>query len=155
MIEHGDSNSNREKCTLNCKYHGEFKVALAEIKRSKYICSLCAQDANSWGGRFRREDIPGTVYHIYVPELRIWKLGVTSSTVKDRFRQFPYPYKVLWEQKFDTLKSAYITELQLFRKYKKFRNKTKYKELSGYTELLTCEIPITALQQSNLLSKEP
>ena len=153
MEKHGNSDSNREKCLLNCTYHGTFTAALAEIKKSKYICPMCAQDNNSWGGRFRRIDVSGTLYHIYIHELGIYKLGVTSQSVKKRFRQFEYKFDILWEQEFSTLKQAYIAEMQLFRKYKEYRNKHLYTDISGYTELLTCEIPITALQQSNLLSK--
>ena len=153
MEKHGNSDSNREKCLLNCTHHGTFTTALAEIKKSKYICPMCAQDNNSWGGRFRRIDVSGTLYHIYIHELGIYKLGVTSQSVKKRFRQFEYKFDILWEQEFSTLKQAYIAEMQLFRKYKEYRNKHLHTDISGYTELLTCEIPITALQQSNLLSK--
>ncbi len=153
MEKHGNSDSNREKCLLNCTYHGTFTVALAEIKNSKYICPMCAQDNNSWGGRFRRTDVSGILYHIYIHELGIYKLGVTSQSVKKRFRQFEYNFDILWEQEFSTLKQAYIAEMQLLRKYKEYRNKHLHTDISGYTELLTCEIPITALQQSNLLSK--
>lgn len=154
FVSHGNADSNREKCTLTCSYHGEFTVALADIKNSKYLCSFCAQDHNSWGGRFRRIDIPGLLYHIFIPTLNMWKLGVTSTTVKERFRQFPYDYIIVWERSFITLNEAYLNEMQLFRKFKHSRNKTLYTELSGYTELLTCEIPITALHSSNAMSKE-
>lgn len=140
---------------FECDYHGTFSGKLITISRSINVCPLCAQDNNSWAGRFRRTDIPGVIYHIYIPELKMWKLGVTSNSVKERFRQFPHSYEVLWIYETDTLKQAYLTEMQLFRKYKKHRNRTKHSDISGYTELLTCEIPITALRSSNTASKEP
>lgn len=154
MVQHGNSDSNREPCTLECSYHGTFNVALAEIKKSKYICSTCAQEHNSWGGRFRRTDISGILYLIYIPAITMYKLGVTSQSVQERFGQFPYSFEVVWQQTFETLKDAYLTEMQLFRRYKEYRNKSLYKDISGYTELLTCEIPITALRSSNTTSKE-
>ena len=153
FVSHGNSDSNTEKCGLMCEYHGEFETTLASIKSNVYICPMCAQDNNSWGGRFRRTDVSGILYHIYIHDLDIYKLGVTSQSVKKRFRQFEYKFDTLWEQEFSTLKQAYIAEMQLFRKYKEYRNKHLHTDISGYTELLTCEIPITALQQSNLLSK--
>lgn len=158
--EHGNADSNLEKCVLSCKYHGDFTTTLASIKKNVYICHHCATEANSWSERTKRIDIPGTIYHIYLPELNMYKLGVTTTSIEERFRQLSYTYKILWEQELNTLKEAFLLEAQLFRRYKDYRPFSAYKlpsfePFGGYTELLTCEIPITALQCSNTLSKEP
>lgn len=161
MVEHGNSDSNQEPCTLLCEHHGEFNSKLASIKQDIHLCHTCAQDANSWGNRTRRVDVPGTVYFIHIPSIGHYKLGATKTGVTERFRQLPHDYTVVWEQEFDTLKEAYDSESRLFRVYKDFRPYTAYRKPStfelfgGYTELLSCEIPFTALQQSDLLSKNP
>lgn len=159
MVAHGNSDSNTEECTLNCKHHGEFKTKLADIKNQVFICPLCAQDNNSWGGRFRRTDVKGILYFIYIPELQLWKLGVTSKSVKERLKSLKYKYNILWTHEYDTLAEAYEKESLLFKKYKMFRrNRNLPKVLGkckGNSELMTCEIPNTAIQCSNTLSKEP
>jgi len=159
MLTHGNADTNTEKCTLDCEYHGVFESTLASIKNQVYICALCAQDQNSWGGRFRRTDIPGIVYFIYIPELRLWKLGVTSMIVEKRLKQLKFSYKLLWACTFSTLKEAYAAETLLFKTYKNYRrDRTLPKVLGrcgGNSELITCEIPSTAIRCSNASSKEP
>lgn len=154
ITEHGNADSNTEKCSFICEFHGAFVAPLASIKNDKYLCTACAQENNSWGGRTKRIDVPGILYHIKVEELGVYKVGVTSTSITTRFRQLKHKYSVIWQQEFDTLREAYKNEAVLLRKYSKNRNKTSFSEIPGYTEFLNCEIPITALQQSNLLSKE-
>ena len=161
MVKHGNSESNLEKCTLYCDHHRKFKTTLASIQNNIYICHKCALEANSWGSRTKRIDIKGILYFIYIPSIDHYKLGVTTTSVKERFYNLPYDYIVKWEQTFFTAKDAYKMESILFRQYKNYRPysqymlPTKFELFGGYTELLTCDIPITALQRSNLLSKEP
>ena len=159
FVSHGNSDSNTEKCVLMCEYHGEFETTLASIKSNVYICHKCALEVNSWNSRTERIDIKGTLYFIYIPDIEHYKLGVTTTSINDRFSSLPYEYKTIWNYDFDTAKEAYQVESILFRKYKDYRPYSNYvhpknfERFGGYTELLTCEIPITALQQSNLLSK--
>ena len=159
FVKHGNSDSNREKCVLMCEYHGEFETTLASVKKNVYICHKCALEINSWNSRTERIDIKGTLYFIYIPDIEHFKLGVTTTSIKDRFSSLPYKYETVWNYEFDTAKEAYQVESILFRKYKDYRPYSNYvypknfERFGGYTELLTCEIPITALQQSNLLSK--
>ena len=126
-----------------------------------YICHKCALEINSWNDRTKRIDIKGTVYFVYIPDIGYYKLGVTTTSIEERFKNsfMPYSYKTIWSHEYSTAKEAYQVEAIMFRKYKEFRPYSQYvrpqtfKCFGGYTELLTCEIPITALQQSNLLSK--
>lgn len=159
MVKHGNADTNTEKCTIECPEHGEFVTPLASIKNSKYLCPYCAQDHNSWGGRFRRTDVGGTLYFVYLPTLGLWKLGVTSASVAKRLRNLKLDYEVLWEQEFSTLAEAYRQETFLFKQYKDFRRCRTLPNVlgkcKGSTELMTCNIPNTAIQGSNALSKEP
>lgn len=160
FVSHGNADSNTEKCVLTCEYHGEFKTTLAKIKSNVYICHKCALEVNSWNSRTERIDIKGTLYFIYIPDIKHYKLGVTTVSIKDRFSSLPYEYETIWNYVFNTAKEAYQVESILFRKYKEYRPYSNYvhpksfERFGGYTELLTCEIPFTALQCSNTLSKE-
>ena len=161
FVSHGNSDSNTEKCVLTCEHHGEFETTLASIKNNVYICHKCALEVNSWNSRTERIDIKGTLYFIYIPDIEHFKLGVTTTSIKDRFSSLPYKYETIWNYEFDTAKEAYQIESILFRKYKEYRPYSNYvypknfERFGGYTELLTCEIPFTAIQCSNALSKEP
>lgn len=132
--------------SFDCAYHGEFKAKCRTLRKVVYLCPLCVQENNSWGGRFRRTDIAGTVYFIYIPVLKVWKLGVTKMTVEERQASIPFEYEVVWSVEFPTLKAAYAEETRLFREYKDHRLKGVPKGLlgkaKGITELLNCSIPI-------------
>lgn len=138
--------------SFNCKQHGVFKTKFNYLEKCVYFCPLCAQDNNSWGGRTRRTDIEGTLYFIYIPLLKVWKLGVTKHTVEERQRDLPHEYEIVWTAKFTTLKAAYAEETRLFREYKDNRLKEVSKGLlgkaKGITELLNCSIPLTKVSLS-------
>lgn len=161
IVKHGNADSNTEKCTINCTLHGKFVTTLASIKNNVYICHTCAIEASGWDARRYREDIEGTLYFIYIKDIEMYKIGVTSLSTKDRFKDLKYTYDVIWEVTLPTLREAYDTETRLLRVYKDYKPFTQYvkpktfEAFGGYTELLTCLIPKTAIQQSNLLSKEP
>lgn len=145
FVSHGNSDSNTEKCVLTCEYHGEFETTLASIKNNVYICHKCAMDNNSFDVRLKRTDIKGKLYLIYIPDINLWKIGVTTLTVEKRFRRLPYSYEVIWEHEYPTVKEAYEKEFFFLQKYRKYRMYTSPTNLlgesKGSTELLTCVIP--------------
>lgn len=146
FVSHGNSDSNTEKCVLNCKYHGEFNSTLAHIKANTYICRECARENNAFDVRLKRTDVKGKLYFIYIPHLKIWKIGVTTKTLEERFRNLPYTYEIVWEHEYPTVKEAYEKEfffLKAYRQYRKFISPTNVLgKCKGSTELLTCVIPI-------------
>ena len=145
FVKHGNSDSNMEKCTLKCNHHGEFETTLASIKNSVYVCHKCAIDNNAFDARLKRIDIKGTLYHIYIPSINLWKIGVTTKTLKERFRRLPFTYKIIWEHEYSTVKEAYEKEFFYLKQYRKYRMYTSptnmLGEAKGSTELLTCTIP--------------
>ena len=145
FVSHGNSDSNTEKCVLTCEHHGEFETTLAGIKNKVYICHKCAMDNNSFDVRLKRTDIKGKLYFIYIPDINLWKIGVTTLTIEKRFRRLPYSYEVIWEHEYPTVKEAYEKEfffLQQYRKYRMYTSPTNLLgESKGSTELLTCVIP--------------
>ena len=145
FVQHGNSDSNLELCILNCEYHGEFETTLASIKKNVYICSKCAIDNNAFDTRLKRTDIKGILYHIYIPSINLWKIGVTTKTLKERFRRLPFTYEIIWEHEYNTVKEAYEKEFFFLKQYKKYRMYTSpvdmLGEAKGSTELLTCTIP--------------
>lgn len=151
-LESSDNLEGFTRIEFECEHHGTFESNLHNMSKSVYFCHLCAQDNNSWGGRFRRTDIAGTLYLIYIPVLKVWKLGVTKDTVEFRQKDLSYEYEVVWIQHFLTLAEAYSEEARLFRRYKNNRLKGVPKGLlgkaKGITELLNCSIPLTEVSHS-------
>lgn len=151
-LESSDNLKGFTRFEFECEHHGIFESNLHNMNKSVYFCPLCAQDNNSWGGRFRRTDIAGTLYLIYIPILKVWKLGVTKDTVEFRQKDLSYDYEIVWIQHFLTLAEAYAKETCLFRKYKDNRLKEVPKGLlgkaKGITELLNCSIPLTEVSHS-------
>jgi len=145
MVKHGNSDSNTEACTLNCQFHGEFKTTLASIKNQVYICNKCAIENNAYDIRLKRTDVKGTLYHIYIPYLKLWKIGVTTKSLSERFRKLPYTYEVVWQHTYSTVKEAYEKEFAFLKHYRSYRKFTTPSDLlgecKGSTELLTCTIP--------------
>lgn len=137
---------------FDCSLHGTFNTKFNYLDKCIYFCPLCAQDNNSWGGRFRKTDIKGTLYFIYIPLLKVWKLGVTKDTVEFRQKDLKYEYTIIWTKEFQTLKAAYAEETRLFQVYKDNRLKGVQKGLlgkaKGITELLNCSIPLTEVSHS-------
>lgn len=138
------TNDTSNIAVINCPIHGEFHYSFTSLTKTAdtLSCPHCFQENNSWGGRTRRIDIPGTLYFIYFKDLNLYKLGVTARTVKARFKGY-IDYEVLWTKEFNTLAEAYDEETRLFRKYSEIRYKGKENllKLGGSTELLHHFIP--------------
>ena len=145
ITKHGNADSNTEKCTINCALHGEFVTTLASIKNTVYICYKCALENNEYNKRWYRTDIRGTIYFIYIPQLNLYKIGVTSKSIHIRFRGIPYDYEGIWSYTYNTLKEAYEKESFYLKHYRQYRNFKLSSDLlgraGGTTELLTCRIP--------------
>ena len=126
------------KLTIDCEYHGESETTFHNMIKHKHACKYCAYHENSWSHRTKRVDTGGKVYHVYFPPLKLWKIGVTHSTLGRRFPSNKYPpFEVVWSITLPTLKAAYALELELFRQHKTLRYRGTDKPiLGGSTELL-------------------
>lgn len=72
---------------LTCKIHGDFSVMLGQIGSSKYVCKECAwQKHQIQSIRPELIGLPTTLYYIYLPEIDMYKFGVTIKP-KERFAQ--------------------------------------------------------------------
>lgn len=73
---------------LVCKIHGDFSVHLGQVGQSKHLCKKCAfisHQIQSVKPKYIGKS--ATLYYIYLPEIDMYKFGVTVS-IKERFTQF-------------------------------------------------------------------
>lgn len=138
VVSHGTAESNTEKIELLCEYHGKFTKTLHSLtsKESVHLCPGCNNDLNAWKMRTTREDIPGRVYFVYIPEISMFKFGVTARTTRQRMQEIKHKTEIIWEIEFQTLSDAYFFEYQFFRENKKLRyTGERVLNSGGYTEL--------------------
>lgn len=160
MKEHKNADSNTEQCTLSCKHHGEFTTTLARIKAGTLICPKCVSELNSWNTRSKREDTPGIVYFIYIPDIDHYKFGVTTTSVQQRLSALPHKYEIICTLNLPTAKAAYALETAMFREFQQFRPYSKYVKptsfscFGGYTELLNSQLPTERFITEMLCRKE-
>lgn len=126
------------KITIICPVHGAFTQYPYDHPRTRG-CKACGQELTTFSGKYHKE-IPGVVYYIYFPTLNMWKIGVTTLGVTERFRNEPLPYRVLEVIQFDLVKDAYNFEIHTLRTFHKFRYKGPKVLREGSTELLTIDI---------------
>jgi len=160
VLRHGDGVNVQERITLRCEYHGEFTTTLHRIagKHTIHLCGKCNSDLNAWKTRMARTDIKGKVYFVYLPDIGMFKCGVTYREVHARMRELRLTYEILWVLDFDTLSDAYHFEYRFFRHHKDLRYKgDRLIEQGGYTELMTSLItkPTERFVEEILRLKEP
>ena len=138
---------NNIKSTVICTLHGKWQTTPNSLL-SRHGCPICAHEHASWKMRSSRITRPATVYVIYLPEVGLYKIGVTTGTVKERYRKESVKYIVVVEV-------FYMTELEAYNveRYLLYTSYTTYKITysvfvgGGNTELRS-EVPLLAIMLS-------
>lgn len=139
VIAHGEAENNLEKIVLNCSIHGNFKTTLAKIisKESVHLCAFCANEKLPWNTGMATRKTKGTLYLAFIPELEVYKLGVTYRDPIRRCYELGNNVNLIWTLECASLSDAYFLEYTLLQKFRNLRkldkNDNKY---SGYTEYL-------------------
>ena len=124
---------------LYCELHGEFTTNLRNVSQNKYVCNSCANAAGSYNSRRNCEDRTALVYLVYFPEHALWKVGVTSRTVEERFKG--EIVESVWTIPTTSEKDAYSIERIILQKYDSLRLKGLWNPIkSGNSELLLLPI---------------
>ena len=84
------------KCLL-C--NTEYKC-MPKTKLSGYKCIHCA-NTNNIGYKIPY-DLPGITYLVYFKGIDLYKIGITSKSIKERFYGYKYPYEIILERQFNS-----------------------------------------------------
>jgi hypothetical protein len=119
-----------------CKKHGSFlQNPSTHLKGSD--CPDCAVTGY-------KTSKPGTLYYVRfdLPELTLWKIGITNRTVRERFLGFKVQPVVLWQQRWEDGTIAYEREYEIKYggKYDQYKYTGDPLIESGYTECFTIDI---------------
>ncbi len=81
-----------------------------------------------------------TLYYVYFPNLRLWKIGITSKTVKERFRTEKEQVEILQYKHFADGYTAHMIEQYILNTYYTSAYKGEKVLCSGNTELYAQDI---------------
>lgn len=130
--------NNRVQVSITCPIHGEFtQIPKHHLKGSG--CKACGYEASSFSGSYNK-NTPGIFYYLEFPEINMWKIGVTSLSVPERFNSEKLEYIVINVITFPLVRDAYELEAKLLREFREYRYVGPKLLRTGSTELLTIDI---------------
>jgi hypothetical protein len=144
--------------TVRAAFEARGFTQLSPYKRStakiKYRCSMGHENLTSWN-LFRtgsgcpdcavrgfNSQLPGELYYIRfdLRHFSLWKIGITSHTVKKRFSKETVPYTILNVQHFDVGADARRKEQAILQKYAAYKYNGERVLQSGNTECFTRDV---------------
>lgn len=127
--------NNTVKVVITCSKHGDFLQTPGHHLSGKG-CPACALDRSNIAQRMSEKNTtPTKLYYVYFPEVALWKIGCTSRTLEDRFRQEKLQYEILLVKEYTSGSEAYTIEKYLLDSTKEFQFTGKVLDVKGNTEL--------------------
>lgn len=123
----------RVKGIITCRVHGDFLQSPDNHARSANGCPRCK---GLWV-QLSCKNKPSILYIIKLIHSNVYKIGVTSSTIKIRNSRIKEPYSVILEYKTNTMPEAYKIEQYLLAKHDVYKYVGRSIICSGNTELVT------------------
>lgn len=142
LIDFKDENqihSYHKYVDLICSIHGDFNVSLGSIGQNIHLCPECSRVSHQT--QSVRQNLIGqqtTLYYVYLPAIDMYKLGVTTQPLKQRFNSMEHT--ILLEESIEYTQALKI-EHDLHAELKDFRYQGTKKLISdGSTELYKTDI---------------
>ena len=127
--------NSKDKVTIICPIHGEFKQ-LFSSHMAGHGCQKCSIELNALS-YFNK---PTRLYYIYLSDKNLYKIGITTKSIQERFYNENTKIKVLKEEMFDNGFSAYYKEQLIINSNKEYLYNGEKVLKSGNTELFTKNI---------------
>lgn len=125
------------KVTLKCEIHGEFESTFGYITHSLYVCPECARVAHRVQPNRANAEL-AKLYYVYIPEIDMYKLRVTTHSRSSSLSGFHYETILEQEMPYD---EAVQIEYELHRDLTHLRYQGKKKLIrAGNTELYKVNI---------------
>ncbi len=122
------------KCK-KCNY--EWNVKPNQIKQG-HGCPICSKNKSAYG---RYKNKPTILYYIFIPELNVYKIGLTQSSVKTRFKYGDFEVEILDEVLFEDGYQAYLLEQGVIEENKEHLwQPLNEKRFIGWTECFVKDI---------------
>ena len=121
------------KCK-KCDY--EWNTRPNDVK-SGYGCPKCFKRKTHYQKYHNKETI---LYYIYFPNKNVYKIGLTQSSVKKRYKSDKEKYIILSQKRFKDGYKAYLKEQDIIQKFKRHRYKGNDFLKAGNSELFDVNI---------------
>lgn len=122
---------------ITCRKHGEFGQTPNNHLCGKG-CPECARERSNIAMRMsEKNDRPTLLYYIYFPEVNLWKIGCTSKTLAERFKQEKLKYTIIKTKEYTSGNEAYRVEKFILDATKATRYKGTVLGVKGNSELRT------------------
>ena len=117
----------KNRLHIICPTHGSF-----EQTPNEHLVGSGCQSCATYGFDY---NIPAILYYLSINNGEAYKIGITNSTVENRYYKELDFIKVLWTKNFKTGKEAYLAEQNIKKKFEQFKYLGKPLLISGNTEL--------------------
>lgn len=127
------------KITLTCQDHGDFETTFDAIGRLKFVCTECARfNHQAQSPRTKLIGSQATLYYAYLPEIDMYKLGVT---VQELCKRLGTKCEIIQSWQFE-YSQALALEHTLHRQLSSFRyaGTKKLLKIGGSTELYKIDV---------------
>jgi len=126
-----------KKIEIICKEHGIFSQTPASHLSGKG-CPKCAEIKKQEASFKAYYNKPTTLYYIEIIKdfKKFWKIGITTKSIKERYnRDKNLNYKILYEEKFENGKDAFLKEQMILRTFNSFKYKGSKILAGGNSEI--------------------
>jgi Zn finger protein HypA/HybF involved in hydrogenase expression len=124
------------KVTITCKIHGDFQQAPNHHLRGRG-CPACNKHFNAYRKSYYKGK-PAILYVLYIPDKDVYKVGITSRQVTDRYKQENCSYQIKFEQHFLDGGDAWSLEKYILKELKQYKYKgDKVFKHTSNSEVLT------------------
>lgn len=133
----------KEKVKIICPVHGVFEQ-IPQSHLKGYGCQRCATEGNKFKERYDSKE-PAILYYVklLVNDKQYYKIGVTTRTIQERFRQENNPDLIIIpikEEYFEFGKDAYTKELNILQEHRSDLTKDTGLLKSGGTEIFSRDV---------------
>jgi len=123
-----------KKVIITCKEHGDFLITPGNHRQGSN-CPKCREYHSYYRDRNYYKGKKTILYHIFFPEYNLYKVGITISSVKQRFKYDNIEYKILSEEVYNDGALAFDKEQKILEQTKEFKYIGESILKSGNTEL--------------------
>jgi len=129
-----------EKVIITCKEHGDFLQTPANHRQGNN-CPKCKVYHSYYRDREYYKDKRTILYHIFFPEYNLYKIGITISSVGQRFKYDKgLKYEILGEEVFKDGALAFDKEQDILYRTREYEYLGEKLLKSGNTEIRTSKI---------------
>ncbi|MHB8098013.1 MAG: DUF723 domain-containing protein [Sulfuricurvum sp.] len=132
----------QEMISVVCPHHGLFRKKTS-LFLSGVGCTKCAYANNhksSGWSRDRFKNKKTTLYYIRIKGTDLYKIGITSRSLRDRFTKDFSKIEVIHTEEFEDGIEAFDKEYLVLKEFKEFKYKGPKILLNGNTEIFTKNI---------------